>query len=84
MKDLLVQAVPGRALPVEVSPQQFVGLRKLNQREHDALAKDVVLSVEGARFVSVGAVKMPDTLYYRRAIRRGDLAEAVVATKGGK
>lgn len=80
MEDLIVKAVPGRTLPIEETPQQFVGLRKLNPREHEPLAKEIVLAVEGAKFVATGPVRVPNTLYYRRALLRGD----VVRVNGGK
>ena len=86
---LKVNAVADRRVPIEGQPSHYVGYRKLDPRDVGKVKVAFVLGdrngIGGASFATVtGPVEVPDSVYYRRALRRGDLTLAVEATKTTK
>ena len=62
-------AAPGPLLPREDRPTEPIGWRRVR-------TDDGRIELEHA-----GAVEVPNTIYYRRALRRGDIKRAAPAPK---
>lgn len=75
MNTFIVEPVPGRLLMLERG-RGFVGYRRKHKSEDAEVAHT---APGGHEWVLVGAVEVPSTAYYRRAIARGDiqLAKAI-------
>lgn len=74
MNMLRVKAAQGRALPWPGRPGDIVGMR---EAAPDAPEDSIVHRVDGGRrYVDAGVVEVPDDLYFRRALNRGDLVRA--------
>lgn len=69
MSTIIVEPVPGRLLMAERG-RGFVGYRRKHKSEQAEVAHSVP---DGHEWILVGAVEVPSTAYYRRALARGDI-----------